>query len=180
MADRAEFADISILPRSLGLVTEEALVERRELLIAGSAERLIGIFADEAESVTNWKQPTPLPRAPASVIGVLSVRGRMATVLDPLMLLGERRGADQAAQFGFIITLRGEEQLALAVERVESIIEIKADEVEPFGPASNMVRGLVQTGGELVAVLNLQELFPAALKGAERRRRRGGKNRDEG
>lgn len=174
MTDRAEFTDISILPRTLGLVSEEMALERRELMVLGSGARLIGVFADEAESVVNWKRPTPLPSAPASVLGVISLRGRMATVLDPLMLLGEGH-ADRDAEFAFIIMLRGEEQLALAVERVEKIIEVTAEEVQPFNSNSDLVRGLVQLEGNLVAVLNLQELFPAALKGTERRRRRGRK-----
>ena len=174
MADRTEFADIAILPRTLGLSSGDEARERRELLVAHCGERLISIFADEADSVTKWKPPTPLPRAPQGVLGVVSVRGRISTVLDPLALLGERLN-DDAAPFSFIITLRGDEQLALAVERVERIIEIFTDTVEPLGSSASasVVRGLVQTEGKIVAVLNVKELFLAAMQGTERRRRRG-------
>jgi purine-binding chemotaxis protein CheW len=176
MTDKTEFADISILPRSLGQEAEEAedTRERRELLVARCGERLVGVFADEADQVTKWKKPTPLPGAPGGVLGVVSVRGRISTVLDPLALLGERR-AGEAAPFDFIITLRGDEQLALAVWRTERIIEIFTDQIEPLGSAARagVVRGLLQTAGGLVAVINVRELFNAALRGTERRRRRG-------
>lgn len=174
MADKTGFADISILPRTLGLATEENEErERRELLLARCGKRLVGLFADEAEHVIAWKEPTPLPRAPHSVLGVVSVRGRISTVLDPLALLGER-SKQMPARFSFIITLRGEEQLAIAVERVERIAEIFTDAIEPLAGAAsaNLVRGVLQTEGELAAVINTRELFTAALEGTERRRRR--------
>ncbi|MCA1557433.1 MAG: chemotaxis protein CheW [Acidobacteria bacterium] len=175
MTDKTEFADISILPRTLGLSQVETERERRELLVARCGERLIGIFADEADHVTPWKEPTPLPLAPQAVLGVVSVRGRASTVLDPLVLLGER-SRERAASFAFIITLRGDEQLALAVERAERIIEIFTDTVEPLGSVhdAGLVRGILQTEGRLVAVLNTSELFTSALKGTERRRKRQG------
>lgn len=171
MADRTEFADIAILPRTLGLASDEEKGERRELLVMHCGERLISVFADEANGVMMWKPPTPLPYAPPGVLGVVSVRGRISTVLDPLALLGERRTVE-AASFAFIITLRGDEHLALAVESVERITEIFIDTVEPLGSSASVVRGLVQMEGKLVAVLNVRELFPAAMQGTERRRRR--------
>ncbi|HEV7843210.1 MAG TPA: chemotaxis protein CheW [Pyrinomonadaceae bacterium] len=175
MTDKTEFADISILPRTLGLADAEDERERRELLVARCGARLIGVFADEAGQVTAWKPLTPLPGAPQGVLGVVSLRGRISTVLDPLSLLGERRETEATTPFAFIITLRGDEQLALAVERAERIIEIFTDDVEPLGSSSNssVVRGLLQTEGALVAVLNTRELFAAALLGTERRRKRG-------
>jgi purine-binding chemotaxis protein CheW len=176
MAEKTDFADISILPRTLGLAEAEDTRERRELLVARCGERLIAVFADEAERVVAWKRPSPLPSAPASVLGVVSVRGRISTVLDPLALLGEgsAKNDEGKATFNFIITLRGEEQLALAVERAERIMEIFAEDVQPLGASGGpaVVRGLLQTEGKLVAVLNVRELFKAAMQGTERRRRR--------
>lgn len=177
MTDKTEFADISILPRTLGLAHAEDERERRELLVARCGARLIGIFADEADHVIAWQQPSPLPYAPQSVLGVVSARGRISTVLEPLALLGERRTVE-AAPFRFIIILRGDEQLALAVERAERIIEIVTDDIEPLGSSAGatVVRGLLQMEGRLIAVVNVRELFTAAMQGTERRRRRG---RDE-
>lgn len=177
MTEKTDFADISILPRSLGLAGAEDARERRELLVARCGERLVAVFADEAEHVIAWKQPTPLPGAPKGVLGLVGVRGRISTVLEPLSLLGERRagaGDGGGGSFNFIITLRGDEQLALAVERAERIIEIFEDDVEPLDSSSGtmVVRGLLQMEGKLVAVLNVPELFAAAMRGTERRRKR--------
>ena len=172
----ADFTDLSILPRTLGLADNEAARqqrERREMLVLKAGARLLGVFADEANSVTEWREPTPLPRAPGAILGVVSIRGCMLTLLDPLALLDESQAVESATP-SFIVALRGDEQLALAVDRVERIIEIFVDEIEPLARsnAASVLRGIVGRGRELIVVLDLQELFSTATRGDERRRRR--------
>ncbi len=179
MKEPHDFTDVSILPRTLGLEAGagEDLRERRELLIFHRAERLFGIFADEASDVTKHIKPTPLPRAPPSVFGVVSVRGRMLTLLDPLALVYDKSArlpAQELSANGFVIALRGDEQLALAVDRVEQISEIFVEEIAPLGrtQSSRVIRGVLQHESSLVTILNVEELYTAAMHGAERRRRR--------
>ena len=179
MTDKVtDFADLSILPRTLGLTDDaaeqEEQRERRELLVMRAGTRLLGLFADEAESVTEWREPTPLPGAPGAVLGVVHIRGCMLTVLDPLALLDESPANGSRAR-GFIIALRGDEQLALAVDRAERIDEIFADEVQPLSRkagGASVLSGVVQRERELIAVLDTAELFATAMRGDERRRRR--------
>jgi len=178
MTDKVtDFADLSILPRTLGLTDDAAgqeQRERRELLVMRAGARLLGLFADEAESVTEWREPTPLPGAPGAVLGVVHIRGCMLTVLDPLALLDESP-VNRLHAPGFIIALRGDEQLALAVDRAERIDEIFADEVQPLSRkavGASVLRGIVQRERELIAVLDTTELFATAMQGDERRRRR--------
>ncbi|HEX8709770.1 MAG TPA: chemotaxis protein CheW [Pyrinomonadaceae bacterium] len=147
--------------------------ERRELMVARAGGRRIGVFADEASGVTQWRVPTPLPHAPAAVLGVASARGRMLTILDPLALLGEpQTGADGGAG-RVIIVLRGDEQLALAVDDVDGTREIFVDEIsEDAAGGAPGVRGILQAAGDPITVLDSKELFAAAMLGAERRRLR--------
>src|SRR5215208_660998 len=91
----------------------------RALLLLLRAEGLaFAIYADECECVTPWAEPAPLPHAPAAVLGVAPVRGRMRTVLDPARLLETSGLSDErrAAAHAFIVSLAGDEQLALACE----------------------------------------------------------------
>ena len=181
MEEKDSFKDIPVLPRTLGLAGEADARERRELVVMKSGARLIGLFADEADSVTKSVAPTPLPGAPPAVLGVVSVRGRMLTLLDPAPLFEGVAGRPPgrtaperpaAPPSRFIIALRGDEQLALAVERVERITEIFTDEVEAVAHAAEFVRGIVQSDGALVVVLVPERLFEAAMEGNERRRKR--------
>ena len=170
-----DFSDLSILPRSLGLKDDAAAEqrERRELLVVQTGARLLGVFADEAGGVTEWREPTPLPRAAAAVLGVVSIRGLLLTVLDPLRLLGEPTSGESPPP-AFIVALRGDEQLALAVDRALRIDEIFADEVEPLTRSSgaSILRGVVARGRDIIAVLDTTQLFAAAMQGEERRRQR--------
>jgi chemotaxis signal transduction protein len=145
---------------------------RRDLIIARCGTVSFGVFADEAEAIIDWKTPIPLPRSPSAIIGVISARGRILTVLDPLALLDEaQKGAFETS---LIIGLRSDEQLGLAVEQVERIVEVVLDDV--LKPAvieqDTLVQGEVQIGDASVRILDTSALFAAATRGADRRRRR--------
>ncbi len=151
----------------------------RELAVMRAGGRVFAVYADEADSVTEGLRPTPLPGAPPAVLGVVCVRGRMRTVLDPLALFGDTHHATRDAAPPtpprFVVALRGDEQLALAVERVERIVEAPADALRP--PADDQhtaapLRGLVILDDTPVAVLDPARLFEAAMQGTERRRPR--------
>ncbi len=198
MKDTTDWNDIEILPRSLGLTdATEDRRERRELIIMRTGTRKIGLFADEADSVTDNLRPTPIPHAPVAVLGVVSVRGRMCIVLDPLALLDagnsfqpssvqesqtqpSPRRADDAPQSRtgasihtrYIVALRGDEQLALAVEQVERIVEVLTENIQPLKHAASVVRGVIQQDSSNVVLLDPSRLFEAATQGTERRRKR--------
>src|SRR2546430_17631173 len=92
-----------------------------QLLQTGSSR--FGIFTDEIAAIVTWREPTPLPHAPKSVLGVVSIEGRMLTVMDLATLTGgEEASRDAPAQH--LIALRGDEQLALAMETLGETIEI--------------------------------------------------------
>src|SRR5688572_6823851 len=115
--------------------------------------RLFGVDESKVATVADWRQPTPLPHAPPAVIGIVSLQGRMLTVLDLRKLIGAVSTDNTPPQL--VIALRGDEQLALAVDTVEGRIESPGD-----------------TNGSPVEVLNVSELFPLAIQGRERRQRR--------
>ena len=144
-----------------------------ELLLMQRGARTFGVFAGEADGIAEWRMPAPLPRAPQAVLGVVSLRGRMLTLLDPLALLDERT-ATQNQTPRFIVALRGDEQLALAVDHVEGVSKFSIDEIETAGKPENqdILHGIVQRPTESIAVLDLNEIFATAMHGTDRRRRR--------
>jgi purine-binding chemotaxis protein CheW len=155
--------------------------ERRELLVFKAGTRTLCVFADEAQSAVEWREPTPLPRAPQAVLGVVSIRGRMFTVLDSQSLLEEQiapagQGSVAQSSYAFIIPLRGDEQLALASDDAPRTVEILTDEIEPLSEqetSSKAVRARLRVEHqEQIALLDVREIFNVAMQGAERRRRR--------
>jgi serine/threonine protein kinase/chemotaxis signal transduction protein len=146
----------------------------REVVLAQAGEWHIGLFAEEVESISDWRTPIPLPHAPPAVLGVVSVRSRMLTVIDPAALLGEGSAGTADTTPAFIIELRGDEQLALAVNQVVGAIRIFAGEIElPAQAASaTVMRGVFQGAHGRTIMLDSREIFDAAMRGAERRRQR--------
>lgn len=123
----------------------------------------VALPADEIESVSDWRPPTPLPNAPASVLGVILIRGRVLTVLDANTLMG---GAPANADK--IVVLRGDEQIALAVGSIDDVMIEGAMEVsEEAAP----VCGRITNGDQSIRVLDAKQLFATAMRGRERRKR---------
>jgi serine/threonine protein kinase/chemotaxis signal transduction protein len=174
VTQRSRLEELTPATEDEGGASEGAREPGRELLVAQVGVWNIGVFADEVERVSSWRAPVPLPHAPPAVLGVVSVRGRMLTVLDPATLLGTERAGRAFRSASSIIVLRGDEQLALAVNRVERNIEVRADDIAPpaEGFSSAAVCGVVRSEHRHTVILDARELFAAATHGEERRRQR--------
>jgi chemotaxis signal transduction protein len=143
----------------------------RALLLLRAGGFAFAVYADECECVTPWAEPAPLPHAPAAVLGVASVRGRMRTVLDPARLF-EPAGLSHAQRPAFLASLTGDEQLALACES-SALLTLDADEhLSTSESPAPPTRATFQHGGETVHLLDPARLFDAAMSGTERRRQR--------
>ena len=146
---------------------------RRRLFVMRSGKRLFAVYADEIEATSeNPPPPTPLPFAPAPVRGLVSQRGRILTVIDPLLLLQPDAGTSHVA---FIVALRGDEQLALAVENIEHELELYDEETADAAPdpSNNLpLRRIIRHHAGDIALLDTARLFDSAMQGVERRRRR--------
>lgn len=144
----------------------------RSVQLFKSASFLCGIFKNEIATVAHWREPTPLPQAPQTVLGVVSIQGRMLTVLNLATLLDSKTISTERSH-QHILALRGDEQLALAVEGIGEIIAIGdgvLDEVPDSDEA--LVFGVIKHDGAEITMLNVKGLFPSAIQGRERRRRR--------
>jgi len=144
-----------------------------QLIRAGSGH--FGILADQIATIVDWRAPTPLPHAPKSVLGVVSIQGRMLTVLDLRRLTGGESASTDVTVDNHrnIVALRGDEQLALAVDGVGETVKIADRDLKAGqGSAGTLILAILHFESSELNVLNLQELFPAAIQGHERRRRR--------
>ncbi|HKY27472.1 MAG TPA: chemotaxis protein CheW [Pyrinomonadaceae bacterium] len=132
---------------------------------------VFAILEDEIATVAEWREPAPLPKAPPAVLGVVSIQGRMLTVLDPTQLYDDN--PQDGLHRGSIVALRGDEQLALAIEEIGGAIEIPESSLQ-YSPnaTGDVVREVSSEGHEPIKVLAVNELFAAAMRGRERRRRR--------
>lgn len=123
---------------------------------------------EEVLTVADWTEPTPLPFAPSSVLGLVSIHGRMFTVVDIDVLLEIDSTIENPR---FILALRGDEQLAIAANNADQVVESDVEDKRP-GSNSNLVRGTVSVNGRTVSLLEVENLFAGVIRGRERRQRR--------
>ena len=128
------------------------------------------MFADEVMTIAEWREPAVLPHAPTAVLGVVSIQGRMLTVLDLSQLLEQPQRSKNSSH---ILALRGDDQLALAIDKPGDTIAHDDGAFEAATePDGKLIRRVIKHNGGEINVLNLKELFPTAIQGRERRRRR--------
>ena len=141
-----------------------------------AGEKVFAVFAEHVEGTAEARVPAALPNAPPAVLGVVCVRGRMLTVIDPIAVSGGETFG-WPASLPSIIALRGDEQLALAAQSCRDTITIAAGDIQPLTPTNDegfesAVLGMTVHGGEEIIVLRVDNLFVAAVRRKERRRRR--------
>lgn len=142
----------------------------RTLQIFSSGANQFAVFTDEVMTIAAWRVPAALPQAPAAVLGVVSIQGRMLTVLDLSQLLEQPRLSQGPSH---ILALRGDEQLALAIYGPGAIIDNAGEEFEATPePSEKLISRVISYNGDEVSILNVKELFATAIQGRDRRRRR--------
>ena len=146
----------------------------RDLFSFSAGDATFAVFAEDVEATAERSRPAKLPHAPPAVLGIVSVRGRMVTTLDPLAL-ANGLGGDWPTDLPCVIALRGDEQLALAADSLSETITIASADIEPnleTGDSNQAILGIARHGGQEITVLNTANLFSAAVRRRERRRRR--------
>jgi len=136
------------------------------LQVFNSGANQFAVFTDEVMTITDWREPAVLPHAPAAILGVVNIQGRMLTVLDLLQLLEQPRSQDPS----HILALRGDEQLALAIDGSRETIEHKFESAAEAN--GKLISGVINYDGDEISILDVRELFATAIQGRERRRRR--------
>ena len=95
--------------------TAEPEAGSRAVLVFEAGGATYGLDAAGVEAVVSRRALTPLPYAPARVVGVASVRGRMRLVVT----LGTE--AESATR---LIALHGDAQLAVLAERIAGVVTL--------------------------------------------------------
>jgi len=164
IGDRMNDDSIQKQRHSIDGENSDGAVRTLQLLRAGSSQ--FGIFTDEIAAIVDWREPAPLPHAPKAILGVVSIQGRMLTVLDLRTLFGDQSILNDKAQH--IVALRGDEQIALAVDALDQPVKIR----NLGGKKNGEILQTLTHGDAQISVLNVKELFPTAIQGRKRRRRR--------
>jgi purine-binding chemotaxis protein CheW len=125
---------------------------------------VLALPADDVREVIRHEAPTPVPLAPEGVVGLINLRGEIATVVDVARRLG-REPAPRAAGIGLV--LRGTRgTLTLRADRAGDVLEADDATFEPppetlRGPARSLTLGTYKIGDALVLLLDVDRILDA-------------------
>lgn len=122
-----------------------------------------GLDVFQVHEILRWQEPTPVPRAPAFVEGVLDVRGTLVPVIDL-----RKRFELSRVEYGddtriVLVDFQGE-RLGLVVDAVTEVMRAPETSVSPppayvKGLAAEFLRGIVRLEGRLVVLIDLDRIL---------------------
>lgn len=115
---------------------------------------------------------TLVPRAPREVLGIVSVRGQLVTVLDLAIRLSIERGEPGKRARILLVLSPDDETMGLVVDEVMSVYRLGEEEIEPAagalgGNVAEHVTGIGRRDGQTLVLLSLSALLsPAGARAA--------------
>ena len=153
----------------------QAAVPQVQLVTFRVGGEEFGLDVFQVHEILRYTEPTPMPKAPAFVEGVLDVRGAVVPVID-------LRRRFEVPEYGhddetrIVLVEFGGERLGLVVDSVLEVLRapetsISAPPAYIRGLAAEFVRGIVRLEGRLVILLDLERILSSeeriALEAAE-------------
>jgi purine-binding chemotaxis protein CheW len=125
------------------------------------------IYAVEIESVAEILRPlalTEVPRSPATVLGVISVRGKLVTVVDLRRRFNLPPATPDRKNRILLADVGTGEQVGFLVDDVQQVWRLASDEIEPAsvlgGEQAAHIAGIGRPAASDGAVLILLDLRP--------------------
>jgi len=161
------------------LEIEPTVLAREEFLtfLLGAEEYAIAI--ERVREVVKAPPITEVPRAPAHILGVVTVRGEVVAVVDPRLRFGLPAGPVADGEARIVIVDAGDGACGLQVDRVASVVRLRPGSIEPCpqgiaGQSSEFLAGIGREGDRLFTVLDLGALLRRAPARERRARRADG------
>lgn len=121
----------------------------------------VGIALTAVERVEHACEVTPLPGAPAGVLGVINLQGRVATVIDLRRRLGRPPRSLHPAD-AFVILQLPQQLFAIPVDDVQGVAEVPCANLVPGETLVDglaTVQGLVKTAEGLLLIEDPQRFL---------------------
>lgn len=146
--------------------TEEVVQVAGELLELLTFKIADEQYAVDIERIVEIVTPRPLTRIPnadSSVLGIISLRGTIVTLVDVRRRLGHATAPDTADTRIVVIDFRNE-TVGFVVDRVQRVVKVAATAIEPHpvvhsAELQESIRGVFRVAGALTILLDLDKLL---------------------
>ena len=144
------------------VVTWAALMALLVLTFAIAGEQY-AVNIDRIVEIVRPRAATRVPNAGANVVGIISLRGLIVTVVDVRAKL-HHPSSPSGADARIIVVEHGGETLGFQVDRVLRVVKLDAGAVEAHpvvhsSEQTDSIRGVFQHAGALTILLDLDKLL---------------------
>lgn len=143
-------------------VSQAVVEDYLEFLIFRVSDEIYGINIMDIKEIIKPREVTEVPRAPAFVTGILSLRGTIISIIDMRLRLGLIR--EQITGKERVVVIKNAESFSgLLVDEVIQVVRILKEAVEPApavleGIDRDFVFGIGRSDGRLIIILNLANI----------------------
>jgi chemotaxis signal transduction protein len=160
MAAREPRDDWMALARSAAGPEAPAVPEEfRQLLVFQVADGSYALPVECVREIVRQRPTTPIPKAPADVCGVISLRGEILQVIDLRRRIGA--GPSEPTRRARIVVVQADDAgvAGLLVDGVREVLRTDQAAVPLQGGGEGMVAGLVRRGDAFVSLIDLERVL---------------------
>jgi purine-binding chemotaxis protein CheW len=141
-----------------------------QIVVFALGEERYGLEISTVYEIIRQQPITAVPQAPASVEGVINLRGRIIPVVDLRDRFGLPPSVASNASRVVVCDANGL-RVGLIVDGVSEVLMVPDDAVEPtpeiaVGTGTEYVRGVAKLDDQMIILLDLVHLFSASETGA--------------
>lgn len=134
-----------------------------ELLTFQLGEEMFSIDVGLVEQIIVPRDWTPVPNAPAEILGIFSLRGKIVTLIDFAKILDLEWTWKEALDSRIIVVSSEGDTFGFRVDRVLRVARVEQATIQPQpvvsgGERSEMVTGIVTLDGKTISVLSVSRL----------------------
>ena len=161
MSSQAHLTDVDAINEAVS----NEVSENADFLSFELANELYGVDIKDVEEIRVWEKPTPIPRSPSFVLGVINLRGMIVPVIDLRARFSV--GECQYLPTTVVIVLRSsgdndDKMMGLVVDAVSDVVS-QGDNVLSPSVGDSLVtpylQGIVNVGERVMSLLDTDELL---------------------
>jgi len=161
--DFLELVSEDLYRREFGEEARVEVGEQLELISFRLAQEIYAIRLTHVQQIIKLREITLVPRAPAYILGVISLRGMIIPIFDLRSRLG-LAAEEPTRQTRIIVVMEGPKIIGLIVDQVEQVVRIPAQAIEPPPPVlggleSDYIEGIGRFSGRMLILLNLSKVL---------------------
>ncbi|AYE33454.1 chemotaxis protein CheW [Clostridium septicum] len=116
------------------------------------------VETEKIQSINDMMSITKVPKAPIYIKGLINLRGSIKSLVDINLLLNI---ASDRQQSNIIILKLDEEEIGIAVDEVDEVIDIDDNNLQKLELHSNQgyLRGVIEINDKLLTIIDIEKLL---------------------